>query len=120
MKILVDIVHPADALFFLNPIRRWQKLGHTVSVVSRGNKDVTTDLLDALGIEHQSISNAGGNLFTLGLELVRREMALLRVARRFKPDVMCGFGGVAISHIGKLLGIPSVSFYDTERAPLQH
>lgn len=119
MNILVDIVHPADVLFFFNPIRLWRRAGHAVRVVSR-HKDVTGSLLDAFGVEHLVISTAGTNLVTLGLELVRRDLALLRVARQFKPDVMCGFGAVAISHVGKILGIPTVSFYDTERAPLQH
>jgi predicted glycosyltransferase len=119
MNILVDIVHPADVLFFLNPIRKWRRAGHAVRVVSR-RKDVTGSLLDAFGVEHRIISTAGSNLVTLGLELVRRDVALLRVARQFKPDVMCGFGAVAISHVGKILGVPTVSFYDTERAPLQH
>jgi hypothetical protein len=32
---------------------------------------------------------------------------------------MIGFGGVAISHAGSLLGIPSISFYDSENATLQ-
>jgi len=119
MKILVDIVHPADVLFFLNPIRKWRRAGHEVQVVSR-RKDVTADLLDAFGVEHRIISSAGTNLAALALELVRRDLALLHVAREFRPDVMCGFGAVAISHVGKILGIPTVSFYDTERAPLQH
>ena len=92
MRILVDIVHPADVLFFLHPIRRWQEGGHTVCVVSR-RKDVTEGLLGAFGIEHQCISTAGSNLFAHGLELVRRDLALLGVARRFRPEVMCGFGG---------------------------
>lgn len=119
MKILVDIVHPADVLFFLNPIRKWQRAGHTVQVVSRC-KDVTAGLLDAFSVEHRVISKAGTNLVSLGLELVRRDLVLLGVARQFRPDVMCGFGAVSISHVGKILGIPTVSFYDTERAPLQH
>ena len=119
MKILVDIVHPADVLFFLNPIRRWQQGGHWVSVVSR-RKDVTEQLLEAFAVEHRTISNAGTGLFSLGVELLRRDIALLGFARQFRPDVMVGFGGVAISHVGKLMGVPSVSFYDTERAPLQH
>jgi predicted glycosyltransferase len=119
MNILVDIVHPADVLFFLHPIKQWRQAGHSICVASR-QKDVTEGLLNAFGIEHRRISSAGGNLFSLGIELARRDLALLRLARRFKPDVMCGFGGVAISHVGKLIGIPSVSFYDTERAPLQH
>ena len=119
MKILVDIVHPADVLFFLNPVRRWRRSGHEVCVASR-HKDVTEKLLDAFAVEHKVISSAGTNLWSLGVELFRRDIALLGLAKLFGPDVMVGFGGVAISHVGKLLGIPSVSFYDTERAPLQH
>lgn len=119
MKILIDIVHPADVLFFLHPLRRWQQMGHETIVASR-RKDVTGELLDAFGIEHQVISAARTSLPGLGVELLRRDFAMLRLARRFRPDVMAGFGGVAISHVGKVLGIPSVSFYDTERAPLQH
>jgi predicted glycosyltransferase len=32
---------------------------------------------------------------------------------------MIGFGGTAISHVGRLLGIASISFYDSENATLQ-
>lgn len=118
MKILVDIVHPADALFFCNPIRHWQDLGHEVLVASR-DKDVTGELLDGLQIHHRPISRAGSGLAGLGLELLRRDAALFSLARRFRPEVMCGFGGVAIAHVGRLLGIPALSFYDTESASLQ-
>lgn len=118
MKILVDIVHPADVLFFLNPMARWREQGHDIRVASR-RKDVTEGLLDAFAVEHQVISVAGTGLPGLGVEMLRRDIALYRLARRFRPHVMVGFGGVAISHVGKILGIPAVSFYDTERAPLQ-
>jgi uncharacterized protein len=119
MKILVDIVHPADVLFFLNPVREWVQGGHDVQIASR-RKDVTERLLDAFALEHRVISTAGKTLPGLALELVTRDFALLNLARRFRPDVMCGFGGVAIAHVGKLIGRPAISFYDTERAPLQN
>jgi len=32
---------------------------------------------------------------------------------------MIGFGGIAIAHAGRLLGVPSISFYDSENASLQ-
>lgn len=119
MKILIDIVHPADVLFFFHPIRRWRQMGHEIQVASR-RKDVTGELLDAFGIEHRVLSAAGRSLPALAVEMLRRDLAMLKLARRFRPDIMTGFGGVAISHVGKVLGIPSVSFYDTGRAPLQH
>jgi len=119
MNILVDIVHPADVLFFINPIRKLQQRGHKVCIASR-DKDVTLALLDAFEVEHQSISKSGSGIIGLALELIKRDIALFGLAKSFHPDVMCGFGGIAISQVGKLIGVPSLSFYDTERAPLQH
>lgn len=119
MKVLIDIVHPADVLFFLHPIRRLLNCGHTVQIAAR-RKDVTEALLHAFDLTYTSISSAGESLPGLAMEMLRRDMALWGLIRRQRPDVMCGFGGVAISHIGRLAGIPAVSFYDTDRAPLQN
>lgn len=119
MKVLFDIVHPADVLFFKRPIETLNARGNEVLVLSR-QKDVTCDLLDEFGISHRPVSKAGaGGLPALAGELVSRDWGVLRAARRFRPDVMIGFGGVAISHVGRLLSIPSVSFYDSENARLQ-
>lgn len=118
MRVLIDIVHPADVLFFLNPILELQRNGHDVKVVSRV-KDVTCELLDLYKIEHSPISSAKKGVVGLAMELFKRDLSLFKVARNFKPDVMAGFGGVSISHVGKLLGVPSLSFYDTEKANLQ-
>ena len=117
-KILVDIVHPADVLFFLWPIRQWLARGDDVLVLSR-EKDVACDLLREFDIPHTPISAAGSGVFGLALELIQRDLEVYRAARRFLPNVMVGFGGVAISHVGWLLGIPALSFYDTDTARLQ-
>ncbi len=120
MHVLIDIVHPADVLFFQRPIVMLKARGDRVTVVSR-QKDVATDLLDAFGIDHQVISKQGsGGRVSLARELLQRDFALWRVVRRDRPDVMLGFGGVAIAHVGRLTGIPSVAFYDSETATLQN
>lgn len=118
MKILFDIVHPADVLFFLKPMRLMQARGDLIKIVSR-QKDVACELLDQFDLEHEPISVAGNGRFGLAKELVARDWELLKAARLFRPDVMLGFGGVAISHVGKLVGIPSVSFYAADTASLQ-
>jgi predicted glycosyltransferase len=118
MRILFDLVHPSDALLFYHPITELCRSGARVRVVSR-HKDVLVTLLDELGIDHAPISAAGEGNLGLAKELVQRDYRLWKVARRFRPDVMVGFGGVAISPVGKLTGIPSISFYDTEHAGLQ-
>ncbi|HYD25021.1 MAG TPA: DUF354 domain-containing protein [Croceibacterium sp.] len=118
MRVLFDLVHPADALFFHHAIRALQADGAEVRVASR-RKDVLTDLLDDLGHRHAPLTRARRGLVGQALELAERDLAVLRIARGWKPDVLVGFGGVAISHVGALLRIPSVSFYDTEHAALQ-
>jgi predicted glycosyltransferase len=117
-KALFDLVHPADALFFCHPIRALLAEGIEVRIASR-HKDVLVPLLDELGLSHVPLGRAGEGKVGLGLELLRRDYRLWKFARAFRPQVMAGFGGVAIAHVGKLTGIPSLSFYDTEHAGLQ-
>jgi predicted glycosyltransferase len=89
-----------------------------VCIASR-HKDVLIPLLDEFGFEHRAISRAGSGKSGLAKELIQRDYRLWKIARSFRPHVMVGFGGVAISHVGKLTGIPSLSFYDTEHAEAQ-
>lgn len=118
LEFLVDIVHPADVLFFLRPIRMLQERGHHVQVVSR-HKDVACRLLDNFGIAHAPISTQGRGLVGLGVELVWRDLSLLMRTLKSRPNLMLGFGGLAISHVGCLSGIPSLVVYDSENARLQ-
>lgn len=118
MRVLFDLVHPADALFFHHPIRLLRSAGAEIRIASR-RKDVLIPLLDALGHEHEAVSQAGSGRIGLAVELVQRDWRLLRLAQSFRPDAMVGFGGVAIAHVGAVTGIPSLSFYDTEHAALQ-
>ncbi len=119
MKVLFDIVHPADVLFFKHPVDLLMARGDTVLILSR-HKDVACGLLDEFGLPHEPVSSAGTHIIGLAFELIHRDLAIAKEARKFRPDVMLGFGGTAISHVGKLLKIPSISFYDSENATLQN
>lgn len=116
--VLVELVHPADALFFYHPIQMLRAEGAAVRVVSR-DKDILGELLDSLGLDHVVLSRAAAGRLSLARELVTRDLRLLRVVRSFRPDVLVGFGGVSISHVGALTGVPAIAFYDTEHASLQ-
>ena len=118
MKVLFDIVHPAQVHFFKNVICRLQQRGDEVCVTAR-RKDVALELLDALGIEHTCISEKGSNLLGMAVELIVRDIRLVRIARRFRPDVMVARVGVSVGPVGKLLGIPTIIYDDMEHARLQ-
>lgn len=126
MRILVDILHPAHVHFF-RPFRtEMERRGHEIVVAAR-SKEMTTDLLQRYGIEHRVLSRQAGRKLGLAAELVMRTIRLIRLARRVDPDVLTGVMGPSIAPAGRLLGVPSVVFYDTEHAqtnrfvyPLSH
>lgn len=113
VRTLYDIVHPADVHFFRRAIGQQLARGDAVLVTSR-HKDVTVDLLDAFGIRHQVISRRGRGMGGLLLELGLRDSRLLRAARAFAPDITVANNSPSAAHVGRLLGIPSLVFDDTE------
>ncbi len=120
MRVLIDIGHPAHVHFFQRPIQLLQAAGHEIIITSR-DKECALALLDGMGLEHHPLSALGkGELFSLGKELVCRDLALLKVVKKSRPDVMAAIGGVFIAHVGRLTGVPSLVFYDTENATLQN
>ncbi|MEK6899593.1 MAG: DUF354 domain-containing protein, partial [Nanoarchaeota archaeon] len=70
------------------------------------------------GIEHTTLSTKGKGPIGLVLELCKHSYGLLKLAKKFKPDVLMGYGGMSIAPIGKLLRKPSISFYDAEHATI--
>jgi uncharacterized protein len=119
MRILVDIVHPADVHFFKYAMKEWCSKGYKILITAR-NKDITLQLLKAYEFEFTLISSQGKGLLAMAYELAVRNIRLCRIALRFQPDVLIGFSGISVSHVGKLLNIPSIVFYDTEFARLSN
>ncbi len=119
MRILIDISHPAHVHFFRNAMGEWRKHGHEVHVVSR-KKDLTLDLLLSYGIPNKCLSQAGKGIPRLLLELAVHEARLLRETSAFKPDILLQISGLFISHVGFLLGVPTITFTDTEMARLSN
>jgi predicted glycosyltransferase len=113
MRILVDIGHPGHVHFFKHAIRRWKALGHDVFVSSR-QKDVAVALLEHYGFHHQVTSTIRGGRAGMAREYAQRVWSLLNLARRFRPDVITAVGGVFIAPVGRIAGVPSVVFIDTE------
>ena len=118
MNVLFDIVHPAQVHFFKNAIRQLKSRGDQVMVTAR-EKDITIELLRALGIEHVCLSKKGANMAAMGVELIGRTWKLLKIIKQFKPDVMVARVGHSVGISGKLTGIPTIVYDDMEHAKLQ-
>ena len=119
MNILIDISHPAHVHFFRHAARIWQEHGNKVKFVAR-NKEITFQLLNEYGIPYQGLSTIRKGLGGLAIEMAEHQSKLAGVARKFKPDVMLNIGGTFIAHVGRLMGIKTVVFTDTESALLSN
>jgi len=118
LRVLIDIGHPAHVHFFRRPIEELRARGHDILVTSR-RKEIATDLLDALGLDHCTLSAEGGRGGMFG-ELLLRDFRLSRMVRSWRPDVMAAIGGIFIAHAGVITRTRSLVFYDTENARLQN
>ncbi len=116
MRFLFYLGHPAHFHNFKHSVQRLSANGHKVKVVARG-KDVLFDLLEGEDWDIVKLPERkprGGKL-GLAANIAARELTMLRIARSFKPHLMAGTD-LVITHVGRLLGIPSVIVNEDDSA----
>ena len=115
MNILFDIVHPAHVHFFKNIITSLEKQNHQTLIIAR-EKDVTTNLLDAYGFEYVTATSASNkNRLSQLSELIRRDLAIYRLGKKFKADIVLTRNPSGVQ-AARLLGVPGVFDTDSGRA----
>ena len=119
MKILVDIIHPANIHYFKNFIFEMKKKNHNIIITSR-DKDVTFDLLNAFKLDYINVGTGSIGRGAIGkvLYLIFSEFKFLKIILKNRPDFVLSFGSAPLAHICWLFRIPHVSFDDTEHAKL--
>lgn len=118
MRIFIDIGHPAHVHYFRNFIRIMESRGHEFCVTAR-NKEVSFKLLDFYKIPYISRGSGKKSLFGKMLYLLKADLKLFNIARRFNPDVFLSFSNPYLAQVSKLLGKPHIAFDDTEHAKLE-
>lgn len=117
MKVLIQIGHPAHVHFFKNIIWALKKDGYDVKIVAR-KKDVTLRILDSYGFKYEVIKYFSKSVVGKIYDLIKTDFFLYNLAKKYKPDFMMAIGLPSITHVGRVLGIPSLYFTDTEDANL--
>ncbi len=115
MRVQFDLTHPAHVHLFKNAIRALAADGHAVAVASR-EKEVTTALLNAYGIEHTVLSSKGTTTAALISEWTLRELRTISFTRKFDPDVVVSRALPSAVHAAALTGAKSIVVTDTEYA----
>lgn len=112
------IQRPPHVHFFRNTIGELEAAGHETHVFVR-DSEITTDLLDAYGIEYAVLAeSANGSLSRLAASQAAFEARLVRRLREVRPDVVAGVGGMSAAHAATAVGARGVAFTDTEHATL--
>ena len=119
MKILIDIGHPAHVHYFKNFIKIMEQKGHEFLIIAK-NRNITYDLLNYYTIPFVKRKDYPSSLIGKLLNIPLTDLYVIKLARKFKPNILLGFSGTHIAHAGKLLRIPSVVIDDTDHATLAH
>jgi len=108
MRFLIYMGHPAHFHLFKNTILHLKAANHEVRILIK-KKDILESLLTNIGWDYININpeERGDGKIAIAKALLKREFEFLKIARSFKPHLMAGTSA-EITHVGKLLGIPSV------------
>lgn len=108
MKILFYLGHPAHYHLFKNVISTLKSKNHDVDVFIK-KKDILEYLLKSSNLDFLNILPEGrkDNKLGIALGLFKRDLAMLRLCIKRRPDILIGTS-TEITHVGKLLNIPSI------------
>ncbi len=119
MKIFIDIGHPAHVHYFKNFIWIMQQKGHSIYISAR-DKEVTFDLLDYYKLPYFNRGKGRKGLAGKLLYILEGDRALLKEARKVKPDLFLSFGSPYASHVAWLMRKPHIAFDDTDHSFFEH
>jgi predicted glycosyltransferase len=108
MRILFQLGHPAHFHLFINVINSLKE-NHQIDILIK-KKDVLEDLLKENEISFENILPHGrkDDKLSIAIGQLKQDFNVLKHALKNRPDLMIGTS-VAISHVGKLLNIPSIN-----------
>lgn len=119
LKILIDIGHPGHVHFFKNFIWEMEKKGHELLIILR-EREITQYLLDYYKIKYNKIGKNKKGIFKKILGIPEFNLKILKISKKFKPDVFLSIASLYSAQIGKMLKKKVIVFTDTEHAVISN
>lgn len=120
MRVLFHLGHPAHFHLYKNVIKNLKSENHEVSILIK-KKDILEDLLKEADLPYINILEKGRKDHKLGMVygLIMQDYGVLKLCLKKKQDILVG-SSASISHVGKLLNIPSINVTedDAEIVPM--
>jgi predicted glycosyltransferase len=115
MKIMFEVGHPAQVHLFKYIIWELEKRGHSIKIIAK-EKEMTFGLLDNYGFKYEKVGKNMPSLAGKAIGLIRADFQLLKIAKKFRPDIFISPGSPHSAHVSAILGKPHIIFCDTEHA----
>ena len=113
MNVFFNISHPAHFHFFKNTIHALQSRSHNVVIGAR-KKEFVLDLLKPSGFSYMLLTQKRSGAAGVVREMVTQQIKIWRILKKHPMDMMLQIGGIFNAPIGKVCGIPTLAFSDTE------
>jgi len=112
MKIAVFINTPAQVNFYKNIIRILREHGHEVKVLARDYGE-TLAIIESIGNDYHIYSKSPTSKFGKALLLPFEVKCACQILRKFKPEIITGFG-IYDAFSSGILGAKCIIFEDSE------
>jgi len=114
MKLLFDLGHPADYFLFSNVIKKLRERGDEVLITVRNREGIVTEILQQEGEDYVLLGGNVQGMAKKAIYMVRNDVKLLGIARKFKADAFVSLGSPYSGHVSFLMRKPHITYNDTE------
>ncbi|ELZ23112.1 hypothetical protein C475_15724 [Halosimplex carlsbadense 2-9-1] len=118
MRYLVFTNTPAHVHLYRNAVDRLEARGHSVLVLAR-DYGCTVDLLEWYDLPYDVYGYCDTSKGSLFRQLPRHYARMLRLARRYDPDLIFGMGSYS-AHTGLATRTPTILILDSEPTSVDH
>ena len=119
MKLLVEMAHPGHVHLFKNMIWELEKRGHKLQLVAR-DKEMTLELMDIYGFKYEYLGKNNPNILGKIIDMMNIEFHLLKICKRFNPDILLSAGSPYSAHVSAITGKTNITFFGAEHARALH
>ncbi len=119
MNILFEVGHPAHVHLFKYLIGELEKNGYRTQIAVREREGMVGPLLEKYGFPYKMMKPNAQGMFGKAVTMIKNDMALLKIARKSKPDIFVSVASPYSAHVSTIIRKPHISLTDTEDAGLQ-
>ena len=114
MRVLFDMGHPADVHLFKYTVRNLEKDGHEIEICIRERENIVKKLLDYYEFNYENLEKNTPGLFNKAIAMFKNDYKLIKISKRFNPDIYVSLSSPYSAQVSKSLGRHSITFTDSE------